>query len=345
MNRGTILAGDVGGTKTVLALFECAGEGMRELGSKLYASAGRASFDDLLDGFVAEAGRPALQAVCIGVAGAVIEGCSRLTNLPWLLAEERLARVAGAPRCKLLNDLEAAAFGMLHFAPQDYASINPDAKPEHRGNIGVIAAGTGLGEAILYWDGKQHHPIATEGGHADYAPHDDGEIDLLRYLREKSGGHVSYERVLSGPGLFNVYRFLRDSGRERESASLAKKLGEGDPSATVAAAALEGKDPLCVSALDFFARIYGSEAGNLALRCFAVGGIFIGGGIAPKILPFLQKSTFMDAFVDKGRFRGFLRALEVRVALNPRAPLLGAARYAQRMTGSTTHLASSPHPV
>jgi glucokinase len=345
MTSGTVLAGDIGGTKTILALFEAAGKGLRELASTRYASADHASFDDLLRAFMEESGRPALQGMCIGVAGAVIEGRSRLTNLPWRLDEQRLAGVAGAQRCKLLNDLEAAAFGMLYFEPHDYASINPDGKGAMRGNIAVIAAGTGLGEAILYWDGEGYQPIASEGGHADFAPHGDADIELLRYLGGKLGGHVSYERVLSGPGLFNIYRFLRDTGAERESPSLAKRLSEGDPSAAITAAALETKDPLCVGALDSFVRIYGSEAGNLALKCLAVGGVFIGGGIAPKILPFLQSGRFMEAFVDKGRFRDFLRCLEVRVALNPGAPLLGAARYALRMESAGMHLASSSHPV
>jgi glucokinase len=331
MSADTILAGDIGGTKTVLALFERSGEGMRELTSKRYASGEHASFDDLLDGFVAEAGRPALRAMCIGVAGAVIEGRSRLTNLPWRLEEPRLASVAGAPRCKLLNDLEAAAFGMLFFQREDYVALNPNAKGPVKGNIGVIAAGTGLGEAILHWDGADYQPIATEGGHADFSPHGDLEIDLLRYMREKLRGHVSFERVLSGPGLYNIYRFLRDTGRGRESEALAKRVREGDPSAAITAAALEEQDPLCVATLDLFVWNYGSEAANLALKCLAAGGVFIGGGIAPKILPFLQSGRFMSAFVDKGRFGDFLGTLEVRVALNPRAPLLGSARYALRM--------------
>ena len=185
------------------------------------------------------------------------------------------------------------------------------------------AAGTGLGEGILYWDGKQHHPIATEGGHVDLAPRTDQEIELLCYLRQKFAGRVSYERVLSGPGIHAVYSFLRDSGHVAEPSWLVEKLRSGDPSETISQLAVAGEDPLCVAALDLFCTIYGAEAGNLALKCMAVGGVFVGGGIAPKILPLLEKENFMQGFTDKGRFADLLGSIRVSVAFEPACSLGG----------------------
>ena len=324
-----ILAGDIGGTKTVLALFELAGDDLREQRKSTFPSAGFATFDAVVAEFLGADGRRDLSAACIGVAGAVIGGRSQLTNLPWLLDEASLAASMGVPRCKLLNDLEAAAFGMLHLPSSGYALLNPAAEPGRRGNIAVIAAGTGLGEAILYWDGGRYHPIATEGGHSDFAPRNDLEIDLLRYLRGHLRGHVSYERVLSGPGVFNLYRFLRDRGEVGEPEWLAREIAEAqDPSAAIARGALERDDPLCAATLGMIADLYGSEAGNLALKCLAIGGIFVGGGIAPKLLSVLKGGGFMRALCDKGRFSNLLRGLEVRVSLDPEAPLIGAARFA-----------------
>jgi glucokinase len=197
--------------------------------------------------------------------------------------------------------------------------------------VAVIAAGTGLGEAMLYWDGQHHHPLASEGGHADFAPQTDQEIELLKYLRAKCGGHVSYERVLSGPGFSNVYTFLRDRGYYPEPPWLAEKLQGGNPNVIITQLGLAGEDPLCVATLDLFCTLYGAEAGNLALKCVAVGGVFVGGGIAPKILPALQKGGFLRGFTDKGRFSELVKSIEVSVALNPRAPLLGAAHFARRL--------------
>jgi glucokinase len=191
-----------------------------------------------------------------------------------------------------------------------------------------------LGEAMLVWDGVHHHPVASEGGHADFAPRTDQEVELLLYLRRQFNGHVSYERVLTGPGLHNIYNFLRDTAYAPEPAWLAERLATGDASAAIAEIGLAGGAPLCVAALDLFAAAYGAEAGNMALRCLAIGGVFIGGGIAPKILPALRRGQFIRAFTNKGRFAELLQSIPVHVALNPRAPLLGAARYALRLAAS-----------
>jgi glucokinase len=195
----------------------------------------------------------------------------------------------------------------------------------------VIAAGTGLGEAYLFWDGKSHHPIASEGGHGDFAPRSDVEIGLLRWLAQKLGGHVSYERVLSGPGLFSVYEYLRDSGAASESDTLRAELqAGGDASAAVSRAALERNEPLATQALDLFCELYGAEAGNMALRCLTFGGVYLGGGIAPKILPALQRS-FVKGYLAKGRFEKLLCGIPVHVSLEPRTALLGAANFALRL--------------
>jgi glucokinase len=327
-----IVAGDVGGTKTVVALFDEAGGGLRLVRDATFPSQGHGSLEEILAKFLEAEKGLALRAGCFGVAGAVIDGRSQTTNLPWHLDEQELARAVRARQVRLLNDLEAAAYGMLHLEADELVPLNPGAGPRRKGNVAVIAAGTGLGEAILFWDGQQHHPLASEGGHCDFAPRTDQEIELLRYLRARFDGHVSYERILSGPGLYNVFCFLRDSGAHAQTPALAERLqAGGDPSATVTELGLSGQDPLCAATLDLFCELYGAEAGNLALKCVSVGGVFVGGGIAPKILPALRKGGFLQAFTDKGRFRHLLEGLEVNVALNPRAPLLGAAHYAARM--------------
>jgi glucokinase len=326
-----ILAGDIGGTKTVLALFEPEGDSLRLVRDATFSSRAHATFDSILVQFLKSDSKPSIQAGCFGVAGAVIEGRCHTTNLPWDLDEKDLARVIGAPRAKLLNDLEAAAYGMLYLKPDELCALNPDAGARRKGNVAVIAAGTGLGEAILYWDGKRHNPLASEGGHCDFAPRNDQEIGLLRYLQNKLGGHVSYERILSGPGFSNVYSFLRDTGFALESPEVAKQMQAGDPNAVIGQHGLAGTDKLCVETLRLVVTIYGAEAGNLALKCVAVGGVFIGGGISPKVLPAFQTGAFMRGFTEKGRFDQLLKTIPVNVALNQRAPLLGAAHYAAEM--------------
>ena len=325
-----ILAGDIGGTKTLLALFDDAAGTLQLRRDASFPSQEAASLEAILTRFLGTTATP-LRAACFGVPGVVIDGRCETTNLPWTLDEQTLAQHTGAPRVKLLNDLEAAAYGMLHLEAHELAPLNAGTRPSRRGNVAVIAAGTGLGEAMLIWDGSHHMPVASEGGHADFAPRTDHEIELLRYLRDKFGGHVSYERVLTGPGLHNVYNFLRDTGYAPEPPWIAAQLTSGDPSATIAEVGLAGGDALCVATLDLFAAVYGAEAGNMALRCLAIGGVFVGGGIAPKLLPALRNGRFMQAFTAKGRFAELLQSIPVHVALNPRAPLLGAARYALRL--------------
>lgn len=288
------------------------------------------TFEAILGKFLADSQANAIEHACFGVAGPVIEGCSHITNLPWALDERVLAGIVGAPAVKLLNDLEASALGMLALDDHEMAQLNQGASPARKGNIAVIAAGTGLGEGILYWDGEAYRPIASEGGHCDFAPRNALEIELLQYLQENFGDHISYERVLSGPGLHNVYRFCRDTSGEPEPSWLREAMTTSDASAVVSQAALNRQDPVCEKALSLFVSIYGAEAGNLALKCQAIGGVLVGGGIAPKILPALTTGAFMDSFLAKGRFSRMLKTFPVHVALNPNTALLGATHYAAR---------------
>jgi glucokinase len=319
-----ILVGDIGGTKTILALGRSEDDRIEIVREQAFASREYTRFDELLASFLKDGGRGEVSAVCFGVAGPVREGRCRTTNLPWELDERELALTVGAPAAKLLNDVEAAALGMLCLREEEFVVINRGAPI--RGNIAVIAAGTGLGQAILAWDGCRYLPVPSEGGHADFAPRTDREIDLFRFLRGEFG-RVSYERVVSGPGQYHIYRYLLHAGIAEEPAWLRDQLAADDPSAVVTRVGLAKQHLLCIEALDLFVSLYGAEAGNLALKAFAVGGVFVGGGIAPKIIQKLTDGTFMAAFTAKGRYRELLESIPVKVAMNPRAPLLGAARY------------------
>jgi len=324
-----VLAGDIGGTKTILALYDESVQPLQTVRETVFKSRDFPQFNQMLHQFLAEANPVRIRVICLGVAAPILNGMCKTTNLPWLLSEHDLAKDFGVEKVRLLNDLMATAYGMLFLKEDERVTLNVGADPcaYPKRNIAVIAAGTGLGEAMLYWNGQGYIPIASEGGHADFAPQSDQEIALLRYL-QKEFGHVSYERILSGPGLYNIYRFLRDSGFAKEPQWLAEQLMQGDKSAVVSEMGLINKDQNCVEALSLFAAIYGAEAGNLALKCFSIGGVFIGGGIAPKLLSKLQDGAFMRGFTDKGRYTDLMRAMPVHVAQNSRAPLIGAAQYA-----------------
>lgn len=331
-----ILAGDIGGTKTILALFQRSGARLTMAHEDIFASRDHRSLEDILTIFLKAYAGTQLEAACFGVAGPVIDGRSEATNLPWLLDEKALTALTGAARVKLLNDLEATAYGVLFLQSDEITPLNPGVQRKEARNVAVIAPGTGLGEAMLYWDGMYYHPIASEGGHADFAPRNDEQIALLRYLQTRFDGHVSYERVLSGPGIYNIYCFLRDSGYATEPPSLAERLTGSDPSPTITQIGLAGEHPLCVKTLEVFASVLGAEAGNLALKCVATGGVFIAGGIAPKLVPALQNGNLMGAFTHKGRFADLLATIAVGVVLNPRVPLLGAAHFAIRLAQRAT---------
>ena len=333
-----ILAGDVGGTKTHLALFAFEGEALRLLAEATYTSKTYSGLEEVVQKFLRaqekEVSREPIIGTCFGVAGPVVGEVSKTPNLPWIVSTQVLGETTGVEKVKLINDLEANGYGIPLLAGDELVTLQEggSALPDSHGAL--ISAGTGLGEAFLYREGETFKPVASEGGHADFAPRDDLEIELLRYLLDRFP-HVSYERVVSGPGLFNIYSFLRDYGHGEEPTWLAERLKQGHPSRTISQAALANEDELCAKALNLFVSIYGAEAGNLALKVKALGGVYVGGGIAPKILDKLRDGVFMKAFGDKGRLAPLLKAVPVRVILNPKTALYGAARRATLLTGQS----------
>jgi glucokinase len=324
--RNLVLAGDIGGTKTNLALFSVQGERLHSETFRSFPSKRYSGLEPVLQEFLS-GDKHDIEAACFGIAGPVVDGKVKTPNLPWMVDGNGLSRSLKLNSVGLLNDLEATAYGIFTLDNEEFHSLN-EGTMRHSGNKALIAAGTGLGQSILYDDGRHFRPLASEGGHGDFAPRNDLEIELLRYLIGRFR-HVSYERVLSGPGLFNIYRFFKENRGLEEPKWLAERLSaEDDPSAVVTKAALANEAEICVKTLDLFVSVYGAEAGNLALRAKSVRGLYVGGGIAPKILDKLKDGTFMRIFVDKGRYTDLLAAIPVQVILNDHAALRGAAYYA-----------------
>lgn len=320
-----VLAGDIGGTSTRLAYFDSSAEKLTSLVEKNFPSQEAGSLEEIVSRFAAGEGLAAERA-CFGIAGPVLQGKVRTPNLPWIVDGGELARILKIAAVELLNDLEANAYGIDLLGSDDLVTLNRGVA-DPLGTIAVVSAGTGLGEALAYWDGAAHRPLRSEGGHADFAPRNQLEAELLLFLRAEHG-RVSSERVISGPGLRNIYRFFRDGRHLPETAAVAEAMRSGDPSAAITRAALAGECPLCEQTLDLFVSLYGAEAGNVALRTLATGGVYLGGGIAPKIIDRLKGPGFMLAFTAKGRLSPLLENIPVRVILNDRTALLGAARYA-----------------
>uniref|UniRef100_C6DYI5 Glucokinase n=1 Tax=Geobacter sp. (strain M21) TaxID=443144 RepID=C6DYI5_GEOSM len=320
-----ILAGDVGGTSTRLAYFEYAATGLVVLAEGRYQSQEHSSLSDIVRRFAAQYRFDADRA-CFGIAGPVIDGRVRTPNLPWNIDGSELAAALGLDQVRLINDLEANTYGIAELKAQDLLTLNPGAA-DPTGTIAVVSAGTGLGESLAYWDGSAHRPLPSEAGHADFAARNDLEADLLLYLQGKHG-RVSYERVLSGPGLLDIYRFLRDRHYFQEDEAIIAAMNAGDAPAVITRAAMAGTCPMCSKALDIFITVYGAEAGNAALRFLATGGVYLGGGIAPKILDKLRGASFIVAFTAKGRLSSLVQTIPVHVILNERTALLGAGRAA-----------------
>jgi glucokinase len=320
-----ILAGDIGGTNARLAFFDANNGRLKLVSEAEYPSRQYRGLEEIVTIFV-HSESEGVDAACFGIAGPVRNGRAQVSNLPWIVESARLARELQVESTILINDLEANAWGIGELDQADLLTINKGTVGSS-GNQAVIAAGTGLGQAGLFWDGLKHHVFACEGGHADFGPRNELEVELLEFLM-KSFGRVSYERVLSGPGLVNIYHFLRETKRGEEPKWLAEKIASGDPAAAISHAAMEGSCPLAEQALDIFVSIYGAEAGNLALKLLATGGVFVSGGIAPKIFPKLNSKNFLEAFVDKGRMRPLLEAMPVHLVANQNTGLLGAARCA-----------------
>ena len=327
-----ILAGDIGGTKTNVVLLETDGHHVgRVVAERKFPSAGYDSLEKIVTEFLAAENQPELTHACFGVAGPVVDGRVDATNLEWDVSADSLAGLLGIYRVSIINDLEATAYGIEALSQNQLYTLN-EGDSARVGNRALIAAGTGLGMAGIAWHDNHYHPIPSEGGHMDFAPRRQLEIDLFNYLlkNEEFGGHVSYERILSGPGLFNVYSFLRDAKYAAEPDWLAAEI-KSDPAhstAAVSAAALSRKSELAVKALDLFVEIYGAMAGNLALLMIAHGGCYIGGGIAPKIIEKLKDGAFMQNFTAKGRFQPLLANMPVHVILDDKTALYGAARKA-----------------
>jgi glucokinase len=320
-----ILAGDIGGTNARLAYFQPQNGHLNLVSERVYPSREHSEFGEIVTQFLKDSGsRP--EVACFGIAGPVRDGRVETSNLPWVIEQSRLAKQISLPSTWLINDLEASAWGIGALSPGDLVPLN-HVSGHVSGNQAVIAAGTGLGQAGLYWDGSHHQVFACEGGHCDFAPQGELQIELLRYLAARFE-HVSYERILSGPGLVNVYDFLRDRGKEKETPEFAAELKNGDAAAAISRAAIDGTSTLAVQALDLFIDVYGAEASNLALKTMATGGLFLSGGISPKILSKLQGPKFMQAFLHKGRLRPLLESIPVQVVTNEKAGLLGAARCA-----------------
>jgi glucokinase len=322
-----ILAGDVGGTNTRLGLFEIARGPLRLLSEKTYPSKNYKGLENILVDFLRK--QTIIAAACFGVAGPVTEEVIIATNLPWWIDIQSLEKAAFLKKVEVINDLVANAYGISVLKKRDFEILS--AGRLRKGAQALISAGTGLGEAILFWDGKQYVPSPSEGGHTEFGPRNRLEMELFNYLSERFD-HVSYERVLSGEGLFHIYQFLKDSKRYGyESSWLSDEMRGEDPAEVISDAARLRKDRLCVKALDLFTSIYGAAAGNLALQVMAVGGVFVGGGIAPKIIWKLKDGTFMKAFKDKGRLSRIVAQVPVRVIMNERTALLGAASRARAL--------------
>ncbi|MBI5272933.1 MAG: glucokinase [Chlamydiia bacterium] len=317
------LAGDIGGTHTRLALFERG----KKVSEKKYLSGAYQGLEEVVQGFLREE-KQEIKTACFGIAGPVRNGICKATNLPWIVDAASLRRILQIP-VRLLNDLEANAYGLRRLKQEELYLLHKGISGQV-GNQALIAAGTGLGEAGLFWDGKEHKPFACEGGHTDFAPRSIDEIGLLQFLSKKLG-HVSYERIVSGPGLLTIFQFLVESGRIIPSKQLKEEMERKDPSQVISNWGNQGIDIACTLSLEWFVSLYGAEAGNLALKFLSLGGVYIGGGIAPHILETLKKGLFVSAFVDKGRFQGLLESIPIWVVLNDDAALLGAAWVAENL--------------
>ena len=335
-----ILAGDVGGTKVHLALYDFINGKLSHVRDERYPAKDYSGLEEIVRIFL---GAERVSSACFGVPGPVRDGRLRLTNLPWTLDSRELSHSLKIDHVFLINDLEANGYGVAEPSADQIFTIS-EGDPSQIGNRALIAAGTGLGEGILVWDGKQHFPMPSEGGHSDYAPRNEDEIDLLRFLQQKYQGRISFERVVSGMGFTNIYEFLRDVRGMEEPAWLAERMAAEDPNAVITELALASKSEICVKTLDMFVSAYGAEAGNLALKVLSIGGLYIGGGIGPRIVEKLKDGTFMKAFTDKGRLSQLLVNMPVRLILESRAALLGAAAYAEHraaeLSGTSPRAAS-----
>ncbi len=327
-----IIAGDIGGTKTNLALFE-EEEGKYAFSHLMkFPSQKYSNLKTIVLEFMQSCKHiGSTKSACFAIAGPVKEGVCRATNLPWVIDAAELSLALNIPKVYLINDLEANAYAIEILSSDNIFELYPG-KGNPQGNRAVVSPGTGLGEAGLFWDGKKHHPFACEGGHCEFGPRNEIQIDFCRYIYRRFG-HASYERALSGPGLHYIYEFFRDEMSLGEPEWLKKELSEDDPARVITQNALNEKSEVCVTALNFFVSVLGAECSNSVLKFMALGGVYLGGGIPPKILPKLKEPVFFEGFVDKGRFRELLHEVPIRVILDDKASLKGAAHYCRLADG------------
>jgi glucokinase len=326
-----ILAGDVGGTKTVLGLFRVGRERLEPVRSDTFRSPDYSGLEDIVSAFLS-AGAAEVDAACFGIPGPVMANHAKTANLTWEIDGAALSAASGIPRVELVNDLLATAEGLALLGPDETTTLQEDRHKGDPGAVALIAPGTGLGMCVLARTDHDLVPQPSEGGHMDFAARDDEEWGLLRFLQRRYG-RVSVERVLSGPGLLNIYEYLLESGVAPEDPAIRDEIRIGDPGGVIGRAGLTGGDPLCVRALDLFVSLLGATAGNVALLALSSGGVYLGGGIPPKILPKLREPAFLQAFTNKGRWSAMLGTYPVRVVLNQQTGLLGAARRASRLVG------------
>ena len=320
-----ILAGEIGATRTRLAAYESESNTLNKVVEKIYMSQQEPGLADIISNFVKTEGIP-VHSACFGAAGPVRRGRCKISNLAWTIDSLDLASLLKLKSVGLINDLEAFAYGIDGLESKDFVTLSAGTE-DAVGNRAVISARTGLGVAGLYWDGFRHHPFACEGGHSSFAPSNEIEIELLQYLHQKYG-RVSCERVLSGPGIKNIYDFLRDTKKAKEPDWLHEQLRTAqDAPALISQVALENKAAICERTLSIFVGIYGSQTGDCALNFMSTGGIFIGGSIAAKIVPRMKDPIFIQSFLDKGRMQSLLRDMPVKIVLNDDSGILGAARY------------------
>ena len=322
-HKGVILAGDVGGTKTNLALFQIQAGDLVPLKEKSYQTKKHKSFLEMVSIFHTDE-MPRINGICLGVAGPVIRGKVQGTNFPWAIDSEEIGRELHIRSVSLINDMEANAYGLAALQEKDFQTLKYG--PKIPGNAALISPGTGLGEAGMFWDGSHYHPFACEGGHCDFSPRNELDIKILQNFRKKYG-HVSWERLLSGPGILELYMFLRQISGIKEPQWLSDDMSKGNPSAIITGTAMEGKDSVCVETMDTFVRFLAIEAAQLALKFKATGGIYIGGGILPKIITGINREVFYNNFVQSGRLNALLEMVPVKVILNEKTALLGAAYY------------------
>ncbi|MDZ7655761.1 MAG: glucokinase [Sulfurimicrobium sp.] len=329
-----ILAGDIGGTKTLLQLVAVRDGVFHAIHERRFDSAAHDDFNSLVGEFMRAAARqPGAEgpvgAACFGVAGPIHGQNAKITNLTWTINAGAVGAEFGIANISLINDFTAVGYGIEALHADDVEPLQAG-EPELHGTRAVLGAGTGLGEGVLVWQGEHYRALPSEGGHVDFAPADTEQDGLLRYLRPIFG-HVSYERILSGAGLVKIFEFLTETGLEVASAPLRQAMLENDPAAAISQFGLDGRDPAAVRALDMFVAIYGAQAGNLALTTLARGGVYVAGGIAPKIIARLKRGGFVRAFNDKGRFSALMHSIPVRVVMNPNVGLMGAALAASRL--------------